>query len=76
MKRRVRILTCLAALSCAGILLQGGQCISTGINIALAGLDFCSIIGPNCVFGPFAPCGDPTTDADDLLFDCPPPVIP
>lgn len=75
MKRRLRILTCLAALSCAGILLQG-SCIATGFNVALAGIDFCSIIGPNCVFGPFAPCGDPTTADDDLLFDCPAPVTP
>ncbi len=47
-----------------------------GLNIALAGLDFCALIGPNCTLGPIAPCGDPTTSEDDLLIDCPAPVDP
>ncbi len=75
MKRRLRILGFMAAFSSAGILLQG-TCIANGINIGLAGLDFCALLGPNCTLGPIAPCGDPTTSEDDLLIDCPAPVDP
>lgn len=72
MKRRMRILGLVAALSSAGFLFQA-DCIATGINISLAGIDFCALLGPNCTLGPIAPCGDPTTSEDDLLADCPPP---
>lgn len=75
MKRRKRMLTLAAALLTAGMVFQT-QCIATAANIALAGLDFCSLIGPNCTLGPIAPCGDPTTRDDDLLIDCPDPVDP
>ena len=75
MKRRLRILGFMAALSSAGILLQTA-CIANALNIGLSGLDFCALIGPKCTLGPIAPCGDPTTAEDDLLVDCPAPVDP
>jgi len=72
MKRRNRTKALLAALVC-GTVLQFGSCISAAGTVILATLDFCALLGPDCTLGPIAPCGDPTTAADDLLTDCPPP---
>lgn len=71
MKRRLRAMTVFAAVVTSGVLIQG--CLPAVLNIGLAGIDFCSLLGPNCVLGPIAPCGNPNTTADDLLVDCPPP---
>ncbi|MCK6483248.1 MAG: hypothetical protein HUU22_07275 [Phycisphaerae bacterium] len=67
-------LTVVAAVALCSTVLQLGGCMTAGINGLLATFDFCAVLGPDCTLGPIAPCGDPTTDEDDLLLDCPPPT--
>jgi len=64
----------LAALCTAGMVFQT-QCIATGINLGLAGIDFCALLGPDCTLGPIAPCGNPDNPFDNLLVDCPGTII-
>lgn len=73
MKRKIRVISLAAAWLSMGMVLQVGGCLTAAANTALAAVDFCALLGPDCTFGPIAPCGDPTTSADDLLIDCPKP---
>lgn len=71
-KRKARTAVFVSLVLCGGLIAQFGGCLLTGFNGGLLGaVDFCALLGPDCVLGPLAPCGDPTTTADDLLVDCP-----
>ena len=74
MRKRVRVKLLAAVLLC-GMMMQFGGCFVAVINAGLATLDFCALLGPDCVLGPISPCGDPTTADDDILVDCPPPIV-
>jgi len=70
-KRKASFKLLTVVLLCGGTLSQLGGCFAAGFNNMLAAIDFCSVLGPDCVLGPIAPCGDPDTPLDDLLTDCP-----
>lgn len=76
MKRRGKRANLIVGLVLSGgLMAQFGGCILTGLGGSILGaLDFCSLLGPDCVLGPLAPCGDPATAEDDLLVDCPAPT--
>lgn len=73
MRRAAKRLTAVAALALGGGMLfqtSGGGCITFASTGALSGINFCFLFDCNGG-GLFRPCGDPTTNADDLLQDCP-----
>jgi hypothetical protein len=74
MKKKARLACIVAFVLTGGVMMQFGGCLTALASSGIAAIDFCSLLGPNCVLGPIAPCGDPTTTADDLLLDCPKPA--
>ena len=72
-----RLLLVLLLVCSSGLVFQAGNCVAFAAENTMAATNVCFIV--DCVNGFFGgliqPCGSPLTSIDDLLADCPTPVI-
>ncbi len=75
--RKMRLVLSLLLLGSSGLVFQAANCVSFVSDSTLAATNICFIV--DCTNGFFGglvqPCGSPLTSLDDLLADCPAPVI-